>query len=428
MSDRLTIQIYDCPTGAESEKGWQQLKKGDINDAISWEVTKHHAGVGDFTLELPINSIYADKIRENSVLYVYHGDDARSGDGYIVRNIVQTADSYKVTGYDCNGLLRDRLVVPVVDTAEGSNGDAYAVTSGSTETCVKKYITDNMVAPADASRMLPRFAVAEDKGRGITDDHNMIRLENLEDVVRRMCLAAKLGYRVRFNSSAQLATQSLFVFDVEEQVDKTAGQSDRNRVIFSLGHRNITSLTYEHGLTVDKTTLYCDHSSDGGTQAINREGVPAGYDRREEYVALQCGLEDIDKYAAREFKDRFAHTDSLTIEAGNPLDYGVMYDVGDIVTVYANDRKLQLDSVIASVTMRWTASEYTIKVTLGESKPKLLDNYQKKNSAVQRVQQNTQIIIQQGGKTKPENYCATLAIVGIASEEGYCKQINYEEG
>ena len=98
MSERLTIQIFDCPSGSEEELGWRQLKRGDINDAISWEVTKHFAGVGDFSLEIPIDSTYAGEIKENSVLYVYHGEDTRSGDGYIVKNIVQTADTYKITG------------------------------------------------------------------------------------------------------------------------------------------------------------------------------------------------------------------------------------------------------------------------------------------------------------------------------------------
>lgn len=397
MSDRLTIQIFACPTGSDEEAGWRQLKRGDINDAISWEVTKHFAGVGDFTLEIPINSTYAGAVKENSILYVYHGEDTRDGDGYIVKNIVQTADTYKITGYDCNGLLKDRLVVPGADAVEGEGGEAYAVVTGSTEACVKKYVTDNCITPADTNRTLPRFAIADDLGRGLAEDSNMVRLEPVEDVVRRMVLARNMGYRVTMKHDTQLLTQPLFVFDVFEQVDKTAGQKERNRVIFSLGHRNITAITYEHGLTVDKSTLYCDNESDA-TVAVHKDAAaPAsGYDRREEYVALQCTVDEIDKYAAREFSDRFTHTDSLTIEAGNPLDYGVLYDVGDVVTVYANDREVQLDSVIASVTTRWTASDYTVRLTLGESKPKLLDNYQKKNSSIQRVQTNNQPVITGG--------------------------------
>lgn len=398
MSDRLTIQIFDCPSGSEEELGWRQLKRGDINDAISWEVTKHFAGMGDFALEIPINSTYAEEIKENSVLYVYHGEDTRSGDGYVVKNIVQNADTYKITGYDCNGLLRDRLVVPGADAIEGEGGESYAVVTGSTETCVKKYVTDNCITPADTNRILPRFAVADDLGRGLAEDSNMVRLESVEDVVRRMVLARDMGYRVTMKHDTQLLTQPLFVFDVYEQVDRTANQKERNRVIFSLGHRNITALTYEHGLTVDKSTLYCDNESDATVAVHKYADAPAvGYDRREEYVALQCTIDDIDKYAAREFSDRFTHTDSLTIEAGNPLDYGVLYDVGDVVTVYANDREVQLDSVIASVTTRWTASDYSVRLTLGESKPKLLDNYQKKNSSIQRVQTNNQPVITGGG-------------------------------
>lgn len=400
MSERLTIQVFSPPTGSEEELGWRQLKVGDINDAISWECTKHFAGVGDFSLELPINSLYADKIKENTILYVYHDSDTRDGDGFIVKNIVHEADVYRITGYDLNGLLKDRLIVPPADSSvQGEGGDMYAVVTGTTEACVKKYVTDNCIAPEDVNRIIPRFACAEDKGRGLANDSNMERLSSLEDVVRRMVNAddVKMGYRVKMKHNTQTLAGALFEFDVYEMTDKSAEQQERNRVIFSIGNRNISKITRETGNTVYKTTLYCDTESDATVIAHRDVDAPAvGLDRHEEYVALQCTVDELDTYASREFADRFELTDSLTIEAGNPLDYGVLYDVGDYVTVYY-DQKVQLHTVIASVTTRWTANDYSVRLTLGESKPKLLDNYQKKNTSLQRVQTNTQPIIQGGG-------------------------------
>ena len=87
--------------------------------------------------------------------------------------------------------------------------------------------------------------------------------------------------------------------------------------------------------------------------------------------------------------DRMQETDSLTIEAGNPLDYGVKYDVGTRVTVYDRNRTLQLDSVISAATVRRTGTEYSVRLTLGESKPKLLDNYAKKSEVTQRTVRNS---------------------------------------
>lgn len=375
----MVVSIYTLP---EEGKLWTECKTGDIADCISYEYEKFFNGVGTFTMELPINTRFGGSIGKNTVLVTNGGDEL------IVKNIRTTADKITLTGYDLNGILLDRVTL-----YSGSGGtDNFDPFDGSTEACVKHYVACNFVSSAVAERNLPRFGVAENTlDRGVADDHAMPRLEVVAELVTEMCGTAGLGWRVSINRSAGL-TGDIFVFDVAERVDRTVNQSERNRVIFSVQQHNVSEMTREVGITAAKNVLYCDI---GGTvvqypQAGNTEGrtAGAGYSRREEYCALSGDSLDPEKYgveAEQNISDRMEETDSLIIDAGSPLDYGALYDVGTIVTAYDRERSLQLDSVISSVAVKRSGTEYSVKLSLGNRKPKLLDNYEKKGSVTQRT-------------------------------------------
>ena len=376
----MVISIFTPP---EEGKEWNECKTGDICDCLTFEYEKHFNGVGTFTLELPVTTRFRDMVVVNSVLVT------SDGDALIVKNIQTTLDKVKVTGYDLNGLLADRIIL-ATDT------DGTDPVEGSTEYCVKHYVENNLYACAsDPNRNLPRFAVADNRDRGDPSDSNMPRYAKLHDVVTEMCGAAKLGWRVALNGSAG-SDSPVFVFDVAEQVDRSVNQSERNRVIFSVQQHNVSEMTREVGVTAERNALYLDIDGTvvGYPQADDKSGrmVASGYSRREEYCALSGGSLEFDKYkveAEQNIADRMAETDSLTIEAGNPLEYRMKYDVGNIVTVYDRERSLQLDSVISAVTVRRSGNEYSVKLTLGESKPKLLDQYAKKGEVVSRTVRNS---------------------------------------
>ena len=374
----MIISIYTLP---EEGKTWAECKTGDITDCISFEYERYFNGVGTFTLEIPINSRFCGGIGVNSVLVT------ADGDALMVKNIRTTVDKVKITGYDLNCLLYDRVTLGGEDSVDGA--DPY---SGTTEECVKHYVAANLCASPVAERNLPRFAVAPDLGRGRADDRALPRLQNVGELVTELCGAAGLGWRVSVDSvGASGKTTPVFVFDVAEQVDRSAGQDENPRVIFSEGLHNISEMTREVGVTASRNAIYCDidgtvvqYPAAGQTEGRT---AGAGYSRREEYCALSGGSLDPAVYGAEAEQNMagMEETDSLTIDAGSPLDYRVRYDAGDIVTAYDAGRSLQLDSVISAAKIRRTATEYSVKLTLGESKPKLLDGYAKKNEATTRT-------------------------------------------
>ena len=376
----MILQIFRPPGNDEL---LQDCKLGDINDAISLEYEKFFCGVGTFTLELSPASPFAGVIGVNSLIY-YREDDIC----WVVKNIKTTAEKITVTGYDLNGLLLDRLTLPTEDGEAGTEGkDAV---SGSTEACVKHFVEYNLISSPMPERNVARLIAAENLDRGIAADSYLASKECLEDVVRTMCGGAGLGYRIRLGLT-QSTSEPLLIFDVLEQCDRSADQNERNRVIFSEGMRNIGGIERELGVTAEKNALWCEV---GGLDGFvnSGENIPSGWTRREEYVSLSVtdpyNQEFVDEAAQKEMSDKFAATDSLTVEAGNPLDYGVVYDVGDIVTVYDRKKSVQLNSVISAVAIKRTATEHTVKITLGESKPKLLDSYAKKTDLLTKNQRD----------------------------------------
>ena len=378
----MVISIFKLP---EDGKTWAEQKTGDICDCISLEYEKFFNGVGTFTAELPVSTRFRDKLEVNSVLMI------DSGDALIVKNIKTTLDKITLTGYDLNGLLCDRLTLT-------DKEDGYDTQAGASETIIKHFVSANLVScELDPNRNLPRFGIAEDKGRGLPSDNAMPRLQNVQELVTEICGAAKLGWRISVDGSAG-NDKPIFMFDVAEQVDRSVNQSERNRVIFSAQMHNVSTMTREVGVTAAKNALFLDidgtvvqypKAADEGAEV--KRAVAVGYDRREEYCSLTTdSLEESDYTAEAEqnMSDRMSETDSLIIDAGNPLDYGRLYDVGTIVTAYDRNRNVQLDSVISAAAIRRSGSEYSVKLTLGESKPKLLDGYQKKSEATQKTVRN----------------------------------------
>lgn len=404
----MLFEIYSLP---ESTDGlWSSLRLGTICDAVEWNYTKRFCGAGTFSLTIPRTSLFAQQIEVGCMLALTNNDEAYSSEnryeGFIVKDILRKNDTIKITGYDLNGLLLDRLTL--AETEDGKDAQ-----SGATETIVKHYVAANCVESADADRNFPGLEVAEDKGRGLVNDAASPRLSRVSDVVNDILGAAGMGYRIY--PGLRRADKPAIVFEVLEETNRTDEQSENPRVIFAYGHGNITEMTRETGVTADRNTFYCEYNGgyvtrydkksdddEAGAEAVTETGTEAvaesggesgaeqgakysGYGRREEFLELSCELGEIEVYAEHEIADRYRETNSLEIVAGNPLDYGRVYNVGDIVTVYDRDRGVKLNSVISAAEIKKTATEQTVSITLGDAKPKPLDLLGKSGGSVATV-------------------------------------------
>lgn len=420
----MVFSIYKPPETVDDT--WASLKIGDINDVVEWDYTRFFCGVGTFSLVIPRTSTFAEKIEVGCFLITKNGDGY---DGFIVKNIRYENDTLKITGYDLNGMLVDRITVAT--TSDGKDAQ-----SGATETIVKHYVAANCVESEDAERNFPALEVAEDLARGNPNDAASPRLSRVSDVIADILGAAGMGYRIYplFGK-----TTARFVFEVYEEVNRTDEQTENSRVIFAFGHGNISEMVRETGVTADRNTFYCE-LSDGlvtrydkktagaGDEETTETTAFSGYNRREEFLELNCELAELEVYAEHEIADRYLETDALEIVAGNPLDYGEVYNVGDIATVYDRRRDVKLNSIISAAEIKRTANEYSVKITLGNAKPKPLDLLGKSGGAVATV-------IRQGtmGVGMPSAWDITSEYFNdyshnVAGTKGYTKYHAHAEG
>ncbi len=363
----MIFKIYDPPDG---EKTWNELCVGAIVDFTSWEYEKFFCGAGTFELIVPIDAKGIDKLNLNRFLATYGGQ-------FIIKQLNYTAENVKVSGYDLNGLLIDRLTVAQTDNGKDRQ-------SGYTETIVKHYVSANCVNSTSAGRNYPGLVIAEDKQRGISNDAASPRLQCVADVISDILSAQQMGWRIsvpNFDNSGAAKMS----FDVFNSKDRTDFESQEYKhVAFSYGLGNTANIKAEKSIAGAKNTLYCE-LADGTVQTYSPIEDNVGYARTEEYADLNCELGEYTTYADHEIADRFREADSVTLEHIDPTQFGTDFDIGDIVTVYDDKSKITKAALITAAKIKRSEDEYDVTLTIGEAKDKLIDRLTKSTNSVRKT-------------------------------------------
>lgn len=321
----------------------------DIN---SYDYTKRWAKVGDFTLILPYDKMYVKKLLLNDFIEY-------DGDWLFIENISYDTKTVTLSGHDCKQLLYLRISVL------GSLSDQFDGTTGTTAQCIKYFLDKNMISPVDSVRELPIHF--ESGAVGLTDDGYMTKLENVGDIVEKLCNSAGIGYEVKGNLS-----HNYFTFKLKNTVDKSRNQSENTRVIFSAERQNVTSISFEH----DETNFYNAVTAQGaGTLEVvyrDNNNIPQGIARRECTLDVNVNsVSEIKKAALLAAEDNIdVHAYSLKVPVGN---YRTKFSLGDIVSVKDDATANYFSDVITEVHMNLSAGSQNIEITLGRQKPKLLN-------------------------------------------------------
>jgi len=336
----------------------------DIFKVTSYDYTERNYEVGNFTLVIPANEPSVELIGKEQLLFT---DD---GDYLYITDTKETEESLTITGYDLKYILASRIsLFPTAEQEAGTYG--YYVVAGTTEYCIKDIIQYNITAAADTNRRIYGFVIADNAGRGLTSDSYMTRLEPLDEVIGTLCKNAGIGYTVTPNF-----TNNTIVFDVAIPTNRTDSQTDVNKIVFAKQFNNIQTVSRELGVSAEKNALYAVQGKDTGSalvQLVNRNDTTADYGlyRRETSVSVSCDVGEIRAYALKEAEDKI-ETDSFEVEAFAVDTYKKEWFVGDIVTFkYKN---LFLDTNIIAVQYSATGNSTTLKLTTGQSAPKIISS------------------------------------------------------
>lgn len=364
----MVIKAYDPPvlTGV-NWTSWDEAFRFAAADAVNYEYDEKWDDRGSFSLVLPFSGARLSVLKMNSVLCV--ADDCfNMADWLIVEGIAYDGQRISLTGHDSKALLGLRQTVP----PESSPVEGYDAVEGTTSQCAIALLHHNCVANLGYSvreqRQLP--VTIGSCAAGITNDSYMTAYENLGDCIHNLCYNAGLGYSLKGN-----ALGTGFTFRTLAGTDRSIAQNSGGRVIFSVGHKNVLSLGFEHSVDNLLNVMYTKDSNDV-VQTVYRDGETAGLARRECSISVPVSAtteaEAFRMYALNAVEDN-VETHSYELTASAASGYGNRYYLGDKVTVKDDFTGSFYNGVITGVEKSFAAGQRGLSLTIGKPKQKLLD-------------------------------------------------------
>ena len=268
-------------------------------------------------------------------------------------------DEEKVTvsGVPLKGLCKRRICVPQSVQGDQYDGFRWDRLTGDAESAYLHYAAANLTDPEDAKRKIPGLVLSENRHRGAVLPWQA-RFDKLTEVFADIGSATGLGWDI--------------VPDLKERVLRfvvTGRRRPNHRqppggAVPPVGQRGRGQLT-EDG-TAEVGTAYAGGSGEDENRLILSVGNTAeGLARREGWASLN-GVSDVDMLRLGAERKLSPRKDSVTAELldSGLCRYGRDYDMGDVVTVVADDR--QRNARLTAVEETYEDGKRTLKATFGE--------------------------------------------------------------
>lgn len=336
----------------------------DAASSIIW--ANRYRQCGDFEIVVPATAAMIDLLQapaETEDRFVVRPDDDMVG---MIENVQtgtdeESGDFLIVTGRCCRSILARRIV-----------WDQTTINS-TVENGLRKLVTDAFISPAIAERKYERLTLAP--ARGYTEKlQAQYTGDNILEVHEAVCAANNYGFKV---SRGEGNTLELGFY---KGVDRTMGQRENPRVIFSEEYDNLRATTYTMDKTEYKTVALVAGEGEGTARrrrVVNRLVDNSGLHRRELFVDARDVSSNDGEISDTEYNaqldDRGATTLSEApivrsmegqIKPGQMYTYKVDYYLGDFVTT-VNKYGMQVDAQVLEVVEVWDENGYTCTPTFG---------------------------------------------------------------
>lgn len=291
---------------------------GDIEDYISFYFVRNFYQAKEFQLIVPLK--YIDILKQDNYIYL------NKKKSLIIENIEVNEDKEILTvkGRDIKSIIDRRITVP-------PNGKAYDEISASAEEVIKYYIDINCISTIDVKRKIKSLVIADNKSRGINIKWQS-RFKNLAEESESICKTGGIGWNISIDPKLKK-----MIFDVTEGINRTQGQSDNSRVIFSSDFNNIANTIHTSNSITYKNVGYVGGQGEGIDREVQevKKNDLEGLERREIFIDARDisesdKLEDRGRAKLSEY-DYIVNTESIIIN--NNFIYEKDWDLGDLVTI-----------------------------------------------------------------------------------------------
>lgn len=356
----------------ESLSEYSSLEQNQIGKikAESVRFTENLYDAGSFSVSLSGYENFANELQQGRLLSFKTDSVYLWG---IIRGVENENDGMSVivnrTGEDLKGYLKQRICLyPTTGELEG-----FDTIKGSTETVLKHYVNNNAVSPVNVKRKIPKLIIAQDQNKGLADDKYMARFNKLNELLKEVGLAQKIGYKVNMD----IDTGNM-VFDVVQGVNRTAYQSEVPRIVFDVNMRTAKESRYISDMESYRNAFYTTKSgakSEAETTTLlhfrKEDSEPEGINRFETQISVNVDSKAIDivgemKNLAQKEMTNFEKDDTFTIELNSNFIYNKDFFLGDFVTIQDRFMGIAEDVQLISVTHEWQGLGYRITGTFGK--------------------------------------------------------------
>lgn len=236
-----------------------------IDNACSVIWVRRYQTAGDFEVYVPATKQLLDIVRQNELFITRENDLANA---MKIQKVELTTDPDEgdyltITGKSAACIIGQRIV------RNQSN------LSGTAQECVYKILTDECIEPNKRRsdylwRKMDVLSIRRTELPVSTDFTMQYFGKNLLKVIEDICSVGGFGYKVEFNGTG-------FVFSLYVGVDRTMGQTENERVIFSEEFENLGQCTYTYDNTNFCNAVLATGEGNGATKIsvyyFNREEV-----------------------------------------------------------------------------------------------------------------------------------------------------------
>lgn len=332
---------------------------GIIENQTSLLWTRKFFEPGEFELHAPITSYNLSRIQLGNIVTMHGQDEAG-----IIEDVQyeETNDKNEITarGRFLTAYMSYRLIVGTVNI------------SSTIEVAMRDLLSRCTAIPLVELGRLHNYKKTVS---------GQVTNANLLKFMKKLAKAGNIGYRFTPDFVKKTIT-----FDTFVGTDRSASQSDNNRVIFSENYDNLNRAVYQANNQSYANVAYVyGKDANGNTVSVTVGNTDAtGLDRREIYVE-GSGV-NANELSSSEFYAKLRQEGQNTLNAmamsesfecdtnasGN-FAYKKDYDLGDIVTVRKSGWGMQRDLRITEILETYEHGTMTVTPTFGNPLPTAID-------------------------------------------------------
>lgn len=333
---------------------------GIVTTASSIIWTDRFRQCGDFEIYVTASAEMMELLQEDRLVAREDSDMVGIIERVQVNTDEENGDFMTVSGRCLRSILDRRIIWE------------QTVINGTAENGLRRLVNDAFISPAIPERKYDKLTLAA--AHGYTDKvQAQYTGTNLLTAMEELCASKNYGFKITLQDGHM-------VLDFYKGTDRTAGQRDNPRVVFSEEYGNLTATEYARDKTAYKSVCLVAGEGEGTARrraTVTRTVDTSGLHRREMYVDARDISSNEGEITDEEYMAQLADRGGTDLSAAAWVEsaagtiepylqhiYGEDYTMGDMVTVI-NKYGLQVDSQVLEVIEKWDEAGYTCIPTFG---------------------------------------------------------------